>query len=362
MNSLYTLALRQSSSLSSDIQHLASLSLSNQLPTSSSPLYSQISTGFTQWDRTIDDYEDLAKREIVQQKKEKALARVARFRQEYQQLKRDYERVKSQQVPRPTRAICPQTMRPDAHSLTQKTAADRSELFAPSSSIASTSSSSSQLRQTASSRSSAAPPPDSFDSPTSRTTPRIVPNSPWVPSPSAYPTTTTSSSSSGSSSIPPTGSDYTSQLQARQQQKGGGYGYDGRTDAALREHDFLGQTGQALDAYLAQGQAVLGNLASQRDVLKGASISSKGAERNEVLELFCPRVSTREEKGAGRFTDDQAHAPPRCTQARKGGYSPPPTRSASVGRPSRSSNGGRRRITTSCSEEAPSPSSASGSS
>ncbi|POY71528.1 hypothetical protein BMF94_5449 [Rhodotorula taiwanensis] len=259
MNSLYTLALRQSSSLSSDIQHLASLSLSNQLPTSSSPLYSQISTGFTQWDRTIDDYEDLAKREIVQQKKDKALARVARFRQEYQQLKRDYERVKSQQ-----------TMRPDAHSLTQKTAADRSELFAPSSSIASTSSSSSQLRQTASSRSSAAPPPDSFDSPTSRTTPRIVPNSPWVPSPSAYPTTTTtSSSSSGSSSIPPTGSDYTSQLQARQQQKGGGYGYDGRTDAALREHDFLGQTGQALDAYLAQGQAVLGNLASQRDVLKG---------------------------------------------------------------------------------------------
>lgn len=47
--------------------------------------------------------------------------------------------------------------------------------------------------------------------------------------------------------------------------------YDARTNHALREHDFLGQTGAALDGYLAQGQAVLGNLASQRDVLKGAS-------------------------------------------------------------------------------------------
>jgi hypothetical protein len=29
------------------------------------------------------------------------------------------------------------------------------------------------------------------------------------------------------------------------------------------------QTGATLDAYLAQGQAVLGNLANQRDVMKG---------------------------------------------------------------------------------------------
>ncbi|GAA5992857.1 hypothetical protein JCM10908_001377 [Rhodotorula pacifica] len=214
MNSLYTLALRQSSSLSSDIQHLSSLSTSNQFPSSSSPIHSQITQGFTQLERTVEDYNDMAKREIVTQIREKALGRVGRFRDELGELRTEYERVKAQ----------------------QKTAADRSELFnnsaaASSSSIShspAASSSSSSLRPTSTPQSQA----------------RYTPNSPWVPSPSAYP------HSSPSPSNP-------------------GYGYDTRTNAALKEHDFLGQTGQAIDAYLAQGQAVLGNLASQRDVLKG---------------------------------------------------------------------------------------------
>lgn len=44
-----------------------------------------------------------------------------------------------------------------------------------------------------------------------------------------------------------------------------------RTKHALGENDFLHSTGATLDAYIAQGQAVLGNLSMQKDMLKGAS-------------------------------------------------------------------------------------------
>jgi len=47
------------------------------------------------------------------------------------------------------------------------------------------------------------------------------------------------------------------------------YGYDSRTNHALKEHDFFSSTSSTLDAYLAQGQAVLGNLTTQREVMKG---------------------------------------------------------------------------------------------
>ena len=44
-----------------------------------------------------------------------------------------------------------------------------------------------------------------------------------------------------------------------------------RTNAALDESSFLSSTSQTLDSYIQQGQAVLGNLANQEDILKGAS-------------------------------------------------------------------------------------------
>lgn len=37
----------------------------------------------------------------------------------------------------------------------------------------------------------------------------------------------------------------------------------------MKEHDFFSSTSSTLDAYLAQGQAVLGNLTTQREVMKG---------------------------------------------------------------------------------------------
>lgn len=98
---------------------------------------------------------------------------------------------------------------------------------------------------------------------------RYTPNSPWVPSPSAYPTTASSP-------------------HQQQQQQSTSYGYDPRTNAALSEHDFLSTTSQTLDAYLSQGQAVLSNLASQRDVLKGtqrrlrSAANTLGLSRNTI--------------------------------------------------------------------------------
>lgn len=44
-----------------------------------------------------------------------------------------------------------------------------------------------------------------------------------------------------------------------------------RTNAALDEHSFLSNTHNALDGYIAQGQAILGNLHGQRDIMKGQS-------------------------------------------------------------------------------------------
>ncbi|GAA5992326.1 hypothetical protein JCM11641_005609 [Rhodosporidiobolus odoratus] len=79
MNSLYTLALRQSTSLNSDLDSYSSLP-----PTSTqlSALSGQLTAGIAAFSRTLDDYDSFARREIVDVKKEKALQRVARFREE----------------------------------------------------------------------------------------------------------------------------------------------------------------------------------------------------------------------------------------------------------------------------------------
>ncbi|KAG8157872.1 hypothetical protein KVR01_012144 [Diaporthe batatas] len=54
---------------------------------------------------------------------------------------------------------------------------------------------------------------------------------------------------------------------------GGGYGLGSndvtREDHALREQDFFASTNSALDEYIARGQAVLGDLGAQREMLKG---------------------------------------------------------------------------------------------
>ncbi|BGP49335.1 Protein transport protein bos1 [Rhodotorula kratochvilovae] len=227
MNSLYTLALRQSASLSADLKQLDALSTPSAAgapPASASALNGQINASLAALDRTIDDYDAMARREIVDAKKDKALARVARFRDEYRELRKEYDRVK-------------------LRVKEAQTAAARSELFAPSSSSAT------NPYPASSSASASSFSSHAYGASTSRPSARHHPLSPDVSIPMAAPNSPYAGGGGG---------DYASSVHN-----------NARTNHALREHDFVQQTGATLDAYLAQGQAVLGNLASQRDVMKG---------------------------------------------------------------------------------------------
>ncbi|BGP49320.1 Protein transport protein bos1 [Rhodotorula kratochvilovae] len=229
MNTLYTLALRQSASLSADLKQLDALSSPSPAgapPASASALNRQINASLAALDRTIDDYDAMARREIVDAKKDKALARVAHFRNKYPELRKEYDRVK----------------------LRVKEA-----LFAPSSSSAT------NPYPASSSASALSFSSHAYGASTSRPSARHHPLSPDVSIPMAAP----NSPYSG-------GGDYASSVHnnARTNHASSVHN-NARTNHALREHDFVQQTGATLDAYLAQGQAVLGNLASQRDVMKG---------------------------------------------------------------------------------------------
>ena len=55
--------------------------------------------------------------------------------------------------------------------------------------------------------------------------------------------------------------------------------YTPRTNAALDEHSFVNDTSSQLDTFIAQGQAILGNLSGQKDVLKGDMINFNHVQR-----------------------------------------------------------------------------------
>lgn len=59
-----------------------------------------------------------------------------------------------------------------------------------------------------------------------------------------------------------------SQSQQSQQQQQFGSGDEARENHALREQNFFANTNSALDDYIARGQAVLGDLGQQREMLK----------------------------------------------------------------------------------------------
>ncbi|GAA5830893.1 hypothetical protein JCM5353_002639 [Sporobolomyces roseus] len=223
MNSLYTLALRQSTSLQTDLTSLEKLytSPSTSHPASTSALHGQINASLAAFDRTIEDYDSMARREIVEVKKEKAVSRVARFKEDYISLRKQYERIKKE-------------------GTSTRVTAERDELFNPPPTM--TSASSSSISH------SYAPSLGGVSTSSSRLATRPPPT---------YGSETTSINMSTSS-----GSSFNNG-------QNNNYGYDSRTNHALKEHDFFSSTSSTLDAYLAQGQAVLGNLSTQREVMKG---------------------------------------------------------------------------------------------
>ncbi|RCH92159.1 protein transport protein bos1 [Rhizopus azygosporus] len=91
MNSLYNHALKQTHALQRDLEKFKSGD------DTSIGLQGQISASFNTLQRSIDDYENLAKREMVPLKKETALTRVSKFRQDLQEMRTQFEFTKKQQ-------------------------------------------------------------------------------------------------------------------------------------------------------------------------------------------------------------------------------------------------------------------------
>ncbi|KZS98156.1 golgi SNAP receptor complex member bos1 [Sistotremastrum niveocremeum HHB9708] len=104
MNSLYTLGVRQTSSIQADLEKIRN-------GDSSAALLGQVAASLSALNRTVDNLDTMAKREMIQAKKEKGQMRVEKFRSDYLDLKRQLDAAKAQ-------------------AETERTNAQRSELFA----------------------------------------------------------------------------------------------------------------------------------------------------------------------------------------------------------------------------------------
>ncbi|KAI4283295.1 MAG: hypothetical protein L6R38_002260 [Xanthoria sp. 2 TBL-2021] len=89
MNSLFNSALKQSSAVRRDLDAFA------ENPASSSPaLQGQISASLTSLSRTIDDYSETAKKELIPTKQEKAHERIKTFRSDLLDYRQTFDRLK----------------------------------------------------------------------------------------------------------------------------------------------------------------------------------------------------------------------------------------------------------------------------
>ncbi|KAJ3801056.1 golgi SNAP receptor complex member bos1 [Lentinula aff. detonsa] len=89
MNSLYTSGVRQTNSILADLERLRS-------GDNSASLLGQISASLAAMHRTIDDYDSMAKREMIKAKQEKAHMRVQKFRTDYTEMRNQFERLKAE--------------------------------------------------------------------------------------------------------------------------------------------------------------------------------------------------------------------------------------------------------------------------
>lgn len=256
---LYNMALRQASSIQSDLTRLSSESPASS---SSVALSGQLAASLAAFARTVEDYESMSKREMNDTKKEKALGRVKKFRVDEKEMRERFASLKGRD---------PKDWTPASSS---------SNGNGPS--IASTSGTSAYASGSARSGAATLESPYSLHARNSGAT--------------AGP-----SSSTGSAY-------HDQQFQQRpdplaaykmndsaQAMFGGGSSsgnadspYSVRENHALREHSFIQSTEEQLDAFIAQGQAVWTNLTEQRDILKGTqrrlrdAANTLGLSRNVI--------------------------------------------------------------------------------
>ncbi|KAF4467829.1 acyl-coenzyme A:6-aminopenicillanic-acid-acyltransferase precursor [Fusarium albosuccineum] len=190
MNISYNSALRQSKSLRAELSNL------NAKPQASPAEIGNVSASIASFTKTLDEYQSLARQEIVPKKQEEAFERVKRFREDLSDFRTQVDSIKK--------------VRDDAQHQS-----NRAELLG-------------------------------------RRPYNATPENPY-----ANATTTTTHST----------------FQPRHSSHQSGPLTTGSPDEmreahAFREQNFFSNTNQALDEYIARGQAVLGDLGDQREMLK----------------------------------------------------------------------------------------------
>ncbi|KAK3502326.1 hypothetical protein B0T13DRAFT_486954 [Neurospora crassa] len=210
MNTTFNSALKQSTSIRKDLAALSSHELD---PTSLTPAaLGSLSASLTAFNRTIDEYNHLAKQELNAAKQEKAYERIRNFRSELHDFRTQLDSLKSKR---------------EEHMHAQ----NRAELLGRRPFVAST------------------------------------PENPYA---SASATATSSATGGGGYGISHGRTNSLAESGRMQSSSSGilGSGDASREQHALREQDFFRSTHSALDDYIARGQAVLGDLNQQREIMK----------------------------------------------------------------------------------------------
>ncbi|KAF9547099.1 protein transport protein bos1 [Mortierella hygrophila] len=91
MNSLYNHALKQVNALQRDLEKFQTGE------DTSVALQGQITATVNAFKRSIDDYDAMAKKEMIDAKREKAFARVTKFREDYDAFNRSFAQLKSRE-------------------------------------------------------------------------------------------------------------------------------------------------------------------------------------------------------------------------------------------------------------------------
>ncbi|WFC97729.1 protein transport protein bos1 [Malassezia yamatoensis] len=215
MNSLGNLATRQITAIRNDVEAYCAD------PQHMSPKRSNINAAFSTLLKTIEDYEGMAKRELVIAKREKALARATDLRAETKSLRGKFAGQDLEYVDQLTQTMdisSPSSVTP----MTYNTAPPL-----PAQTYARPTLSAHYMMQNGTT------PSQSYGS-ASASDPLAAYKMPSVNAPSE-------------SELP----------------------YTMRENHALREHSFIQNTETQLDAFISQGRSVLGNLVEQRGILKG---------------------------------------------------------------------------------------------
>ncbi|KAK3948327.1 hypothetical protein QBC32DRAFT_317931 [Pseudoneurospora amorphoporcata] len=213
MNTTFNSALKQSTSIRKDLAALSSHELDPTTSLTPAALGS-LSASLTAFNRTIDEYNHLAKQELNAAKQEKAYERIRNFRSELHDFRTQLDSLKSKR---------------EEHMHAQ----NRTELLGRRPFVAST------------------------------------PENPYAASASS--TAMSSATGAGGYGLASHSHARTNSMAESGKLQSSsvlGSGDASREQHALREQDFFRSTHSALDDYIARGQAVLGDLNQQREIMK----------------------------------------------------------------------------------------------